>query len=734
MKLRSTTFICGAVLTILLGIGIETQTAKADTTTLENTQQTIVETPNFPLTNDSDEKIDDAKHNDQYAGGNWNISLDEATPQNNYYLSVNKDAVESLNASVKSLSNSTGNDSTDEFPDTVDNPDDTETTNVDDSSATDSIDNGDPNTQIMQGLDNISSGKEEADSIQMQQAADYYQRVIDLLNDDNPDYSSFQSDIEQLENISNYQDLSKQLWTLVKKGYSLPISISWLVNSLNHLDHVVSFDQSSIMSHLPNLGLDQEDSEARTDFISQNVKFLEQLGYSTEKANQMVTNSLNFNQLLNDAAISTDTQEYQFEQDSKPDFMDLDVFYRQTGNLDLKEYIQTAYPTATKIQIKNKKLLTRLSSIFNQANFAAMKDWMVVSKVYSESYLLGSVSSTMALPNDATQDVKDSFIKAMAFSTTESYFADTLSRYYGQKNVDDETIDQVTGIADDIINTYKERFQNNTWLSEDGKQQVLNKLSNMKLYVGYPKVIPADTDYSGIDFSQFDNVYDLENAMDEHSTETDANQFNEPNDFSAWPEPSFTMNAYYIPESNSFYIFGGIITDPYFSKDNTDVQNYGGIGVVIGHEISHAFDKNGTNYQSNGDFGNIWNTQDQAEFDKLADKMVKEYDRIPLLGQQIDGQQTLSENMADNGGLNVALEAAKKLPDFDADAFFSNWASEFAQPVVPEVYSQPSKDEHTVGPLRVNVGIQNISDFYTTYNVKKGDGMWLDPDKRVNIW
>ncbi len=195
------------------------------------------------------------------------------------------------------------------------------------------------------------------------------------------------------------------------------------------------------------------------------------------------------------------------------------------------------------------------------------------------------------------------------------------------------------------------------------------------------------------------------------------------------------VNALYSPETNAFYVFEGLMTAPLFSMDNTDSQNYGGIGVVIGHEISHAFDQTGSEFDKYGNYNDIWNIQDRNTFNTLATKMVKEFDGISLFGHHVNGNTTLGENIADNGGLNVSLEVAKTLPDFDANEFFSTWAQGWAAPLTPSFYTRDLfEDAHTPSALRANVALQNIDDFYTTYNIQPGDPMYLAPENRVHIW
>ena len=169
--------------------------------------------------------------------------------------------------------------------------------------------------------------------------------------------------------------------------------------------------------------------------------------------------------------------------------------------------------------------------------------------------------------------------------------------------------------------------------------------------------------------------------------------------------------------------------------EQSSSANYGGIGAVIAHEISHAFDNNGSQFDEFGNINNWWTEADLKHFQELAQAMIKEFDGIDFAGQKVNGKLTVSENIADGGGLSCALEAAKSEPDVDLRAFFINWANVWRMKATTE-YMQLllSIDVHAPAKLRANVQVKNLDDFYTTFNVQPEDAMYLAPDERVKIW
>ena len=196
-----------------------------------------------------------------------------------------------------------------------------------------------------------------------------------------------------------------------------------------------------------------------------------------------------------------------------------------------------------------------------------------------------------------------------------------------------------------------------------------------------------------------------------------------------------TVNAYYHPFKNIIVFPAAILQAPFYSLEQSSSENYGGVGAVIAHEISHAFDNNGSLFDEFGNLNNWWTKADHEHFQKLADQMIAEFNGIPFAGSKVNGKLTVSENIADAGGLSCAEAAAKNEDDVDLAAFFINWSRIWRMKATPE-YQQLllSIDVHAPAPLRASVQVKNLDDFYTTFDVTEQDEMYLAPEKRVKIW
>lgn len=207
-----------------------------------------------------------------------------------------------------------------------------------------------------------------------------------------------------------------------------------------------------------------------------------------------------------------------------------------------------------------------------------------------------------------------------------------------------------------------------------------------------------------------------------------------------------TVNAYYDPTTNEICFPAGILQAPYFDPDADDAVNYGGIGVVIGHEMTHGFDDSGRKFDANGNLRDWWTESDAAAFTQLADSLAAQFDKVEVApGVHANGRFTLGENIADQGGLRVALTAYKnalkgkeyrEIDGFDPiQRFYISYANVWAGNIRPEEILQRTKtDPHSLGRNRVNVTLRNISPFFEAFHINEGDPMFLPVDERIIIW
>ena len=196
-----------------------------------------------------------------------------------------------------------------------------------------------------------------------------------------------------------------------------------------------------------------------------------------------------------------------------------------------------------------------------------------------------------------------------------------------------------------------------------------------------------------------------------------------------------TVNAYYNPLGNDICFPAAILQKPFYALSQSVSENLGGIGAVIGHEISHAFDNNGANFDENGNLHNWWSEEDFAAFQALTRDMVEQFDGIEYHGGRVNGELVVSENIADNGGMGVTLEIMHTLDAPDFRAYFINWARIWCMKIKEEfIQLMLARDVHSPNVLRANMPPRNFPEWYEAFGVVEGDGMYLPPDKRISIW
>lgn len=288
-----------------------------------------------------------------------------------------------------------------------------------------------------------------------------------------------------------------------------------------------------------------------------------------------------------------------------------------------------------------------------------------------------------------------------------------------------------------------ERIKASTWMTAETQKAALDKLAAFTVKIGYPDkwrdysnlTIDNDSYYANVVRARrFESAYAL-------------NKIGKPVDKSEWLMTPQTVNAYYEPNTNEICFPAGILQPPFFDMNADDAFNYGAIGVVIGHEMTHGFDDQGRNYDLNGNLADWWTAADSKAFEERAQVLIDHFDNIEVApGVHANGSYTLGENIADNGGLNISYTALQKAMkegaikgDMDGftpeQRFFLAYAGVWAANIRPEeVLRRTKEDVHSLGMWRVNGTLPHIDAFYKAFNIKQGDPMWLAPEKRAKIW
>ena len=323
--------------------------------------------------------------------------------------------------------------------------------------------------------------------------------------------------------------------------------------------------------------------------------------------------------------------------------------------------------------------------------------------------------------------------KKAAYYLAQGPYNQALGLWYAGEKFSPEAKADVEAKVATMIDVYKSRLQTADWLAPETREKAITKLNVITPHIGYPEKLPETYDKKIID----ENLSLVENAQKlvEISVAHSWSKWNKPVDRSEWHMPAHMVNAYYDPQQNQIVFPAAILQAPFYDLHQSSSANYGGIGAVIAHEISHAFDTNGASFDENGSLKNWWTEEDYAAFKERTDKIVDQFEGLDSYGAKVNGKLTVSENVADLGGVACALEAAKRDKDFSVHEFFVNFATIWRMKAREEYMQMlASVDVHAPAKWRTNVIVSNFDEFHKEFDVKESDGMWRAPEERVIIW
>lgn len=330
-----------------------------------------------------------------------------------------------------------------------------------------------------------------------------------------------------------------------------------------------------------------------------------------------------------------------------------------------------------------------------------------------------------------------------AMTIPNSMLGEAVGELYVCKYFPNENKEYMKHLVENLRKALAKHIGNLSWMSDSTKRKALEKLATFTVKIGYPD---KWKDYSEIEIdpskSYLENVY----KASVWYTQDNYKKLHKPVDKDEWHMTPQTVNAYYNPTTNEICFPAGILQAPYFDLSADDAQNYGAIGVVIGHEMTHGFDDQGRQFDKDGNLKDWWLPEDAERFTALADALADQFDQVEVApGVHANGKFTLGENIADQGGLRVALTAyldsmeGKEMQDIDGfsplQRFYLAYANVWAGNIRPEeILSRTKTDPHSLGQNRVNVTLRNIDPFFTAFGIKEGDKMFRPEAERVVIW
>ena len=589
--------------------------------------------------------------------------------------------------------------------------------------------------QLMDDFDAYATGKEKSDDSRFNEMIKLYRlaKKFDWRKKVGP--QPLKRMLASVENLNSYEDYQSQWKNWILAGMPSPISFDIDADMKNATVYALFASSPSLI--LPDKSYYEAEKKAQHDQLlqlwsSMVEALMDKLGYSKEEAKKIIDDAIKFDALL---APNVKSAEEAADYSKMYNPQTVAELASATDQLDIAAIIkQLVGEEPEKVIVTEPEYFKALNKIL-QDNFELFKNWALIRVIRENaSYLDDEMREINGRYGRALSGSKKPVSqRKFAFYLARDMFSQVAGDYYGKKYFGPQAKADVHHMVEQMIKVYKGRLTNNQWLSKDTRDKAILKLDKLGIQVGYPDKIPALYDQFKVD--EEESLIANLNQLTVTANKELFSRWNKPVDRMRWEMSAATVNAYYHPFKNIIVFPAAILQAPFYSLKQSSSQNYGGIGAVIAHEISHAFDNNGSLFDEFGNLNNWWTDEDSAHFKQLAQKMIEEFDGIPFAGQKVNGKLTVSENIADAGGLSCALEAAKNEADFNAQEFFINWAT-ICRMKATEQYMQLllSIDVHAPQKLRANIQAENLDDFYRAFDIKPGDEMYRAPEDRVHIW
>ena len=424
-----------------------------------------------------------------------------------------------------------------------------------------------------------------------------------------------------------------------------------------------------------------------------------------------------------------------------------DEFFKKQANLDFNLYLSTAAVVKpfTDVIVTQPLYFDRLNQMATSVSIADWKTFLKWSLIHQSAPYLSNVfvKENFSFYGTTLQGAKEMKPRwKRVLRTTDGGIGEALGQLFVEKYFDAESKKKVNEMVDNLFTAFKERIKTRTWMSDVTKQKALEKLATIIRKLGYPD---KWKDYSTLEIKNDAYIANVFRA-DHFSFVEMINKIGKPVDKTEWGMTPPTVNAYYNPSYNEIVFPAGIMQPPFFNAKSDDAANYGVMGAVIGHELTHGFDDQGAKYDAAGNLNDWWTPEDMKNFEARTDVVRQQFDSYVAIDTlHVNGELTLGENIADLGGLTMSYYAyehslkGKKSPVIDGftgeQRFFIAWAQGWKNLARPEALKQLiATNPHSPGNFRANGPMSNMKEFYEAFGVKETNKMYRPADKRAEVW
>ena len=579
--------------------------------------------------------------------------------------------------------------------------------------------------------------------------SDFYKLAMDSTRRDKEGVAPVTPLLKKIEAVKSVPDFKKLQMQYAAFSFGVPFDASFNADERNASMNILYLYQGGLTLGQKEYYLDTDKAtvDIREAYKKHLIKMFQLFGFNVAQAKAKGEAVLRFETAL--AKFSKSSTELR-DVEANYNKMTLAQFKAKYPNLPVEallnaEGVKSAYFQSLVVgQPAFFAGLNKLVTTWNLADRKAYMQWSVINS--STGYLSSAVEAEhFDFFGKTMRGKKENFpLWKRATSQVESVMGEALGRIYCERFFPASSKTRMEELVKNLQLALAERIKDQDWMTAKTKEAALDKLNSFYVKIGYPN---KWKDMSGLSIKPSESYYD--NVMQcvlYWNNKTIEEKAGKPVDKDEWLMTPQTVNAYYNPTTNEICFPAGILQRPFFDPKADDAFNYGAIGVVIGHEMTHGFDDQGRHYDKNGNMSDWWTEDDAKNFDARATEYANFFSNIKVLPDlNANGRFTLGENLADHGGLEVAFAAfenvnkKEKLPIIDGltpeQRFFIAYSGVWAGNITEkEIRSRTKSDPHSLGQWRVNGALPHINAWYKAFGVKEGDALFLPENKRLKLW
>ena len=581
-------------------------------------------------------------------------------------------------------------------------------------------------------------------------AINLFKSIMDTVAREKQGISPLKPYLAKIEKVKNIQDVQK---LLVEMEPLIPVGFFGLQIGADEKNST----KNSVNLDVARLGLsdkdyyssnDKDSKEKREKYELHIARMLQFIGENPEEAKVSASKILAL-----ETALSNPRLDRVERRDSRLQYNPMTIadLQKMTPAIQWDSYFsELGFKKLDTIIVTQPRYMKALQTIFTENKVADWKEYMKWTILNAST---GELSTTIESANfdfygkTLTGAIKQRPREDRALQSVNRSIGEALGKLYVEKMFPAEAKTKAEKMIQNVILAYHDRIENLTWMSPETKIKAIEKLNKINVKIGYPD---KWKDYSALQIkspAEGGNCFENMRNLNRWNFQEDLAKLSKPVDKTEWGMSPQTVNAYYNPSYNEIVFPAAILQPPFYNYQADEAVNYGGIGAVIGHEISHGFDDAGARYNADGNLVNWWTAEDLKQFTALGTALAEQYSALePLPGIHVDGKFTLGENIGDLGGVNAAYDGLQLFLKANGNPglidgytpeqrFFVSWATVWRTKTRDEaIKSQVKTDPHTPGMYRAYVPVQNIDAFYQAFDIKPGDGMYIAPEKRVKIW